>query len=191
LSNSTLYFSSSSSVSVDGCINLNESKITVNLKGLNISDHGKILLMNSTSNCINVNNSFIISYENIPPCYDFSSNQDSNSLFILIIKSPACSSSTEGNNSNNLQTWQIIIIVIVASVIGIAIIFLSIIFSVPKFRYAILKNQGIRKELKSKIGDTESNERVTTKVEEGIEKLKKEIVELKDDHERVKKNIGW
>jgi len=179
LLNSSLYFSPNSILNVDGCINLNHTKITVNLKGENISK-GKILLLNSSSSCIS-ENSYSISYENTPPCYNFSGYQDTSSVLVIISKSPTCGSNE--NISSGLQTWQIAIIITVISVILFVIIALVVIFLVPKARGFIFPRIRVRNDIRSKV-----KEALTEKgtIEEKLNIIKREIIEVQDENERTK-----
>jgi len=121
ISDSNVYFSSSTIIS-KGCINLYNTKITVDLSKSNTS---QILLLNSTSGCL-IYSSTSISYINKPKCSDPSKEEDSYSLIILVNQQPNC-------GQVPIEAWIIALIV----VIGLVIITISIILLVPSIRRKI------------------------------------------------------
>jgi len=116
--------------------------------------------MNSVSNCFDQGNSYIMTFQNASQCYSYQSSQNSNSLFLLISPNPSC-------NTPALPLWEIIIIIVVASVFGIAIITLIIIFSVRSIRNKLFPRRGIRDGIKMKImKDEETESKVETNKEQ-------------------------
>jgi len=131
--NSNILFNSSTIISKE-CINLSNTTLTVDLS--NTTDEGKILLLNSTSGCLNLN-SFSLSYLHQPKCTILKSEEDTYSLYIIFTKLQDCSPK---ESENQLPLW-IIIVIIVGSVVGLALIFIIIVLIVPKFRKAIFPYQ--------------------------------------------------
>jgi len=67
--------------------------------------------------------------------------KDSYSLFIVVIKQ-SCSAQEE------IESWEIALIAVIASVIGLAIIFLLIVLLVPKLREKIFPFKSTNKKIR-------------------------------------------
>jgi len=80
--------------------------------------------------------------QNAPPC-----EENSYTLSIVFIKQPDCISNNETPN----DSWKIILIIVVSSVVGLALIFIAIILIVPSLRKKIFphkrKNDGLKQNL--------------------------------------------
>jgi len=139
IADSNLYFNSSSIIST-GCINLTNSNITVDLKNTSSKE---LLLLQSKSNCLNLS-SISYSYINTPHCTLPKNEENQTTLFITISLSPTC-----GSEEPPFQIW--IIIVIVGSILGLVILFIILVLTIPKLKYTLFPSQRIRKEMKEKL----------------------------------------
>jgi len=136
---SSLLFDSNSTILVNGCIVVKNISITISLSNID-SNQKKILLLNSSSECLDVQ-SYSIEYLNAPKCKNITSESDSSSIYIII---------SEQNCGSTLQIGEIIAI-IVGSILGVVLITFAILLSIPKLRYKLLPSAKIRdKRLKRK-----------------------------------------
>jgi len=130
LKNSSIVLNSSSII-VNGCLNISNSNITVDLSS-NFQTNDKIFLFNSTRGCL-YGESFSISYLNEPKCSILNVENDTYSLFI-IFKQTNCGENQEKSQNN---TWWIVLIIVIGSVIGLGIIFVVITLVTPPLRKLI------------------------------------------------------
>jgi len=140
LINSTLNFLKSSSIITNGCINISNSNITVDLSTLSLTknDGDSILLFNSTLGCLS-GNMYSITYLNKPNCTSLKSYINSYSLYVILRLSDC-------NETPAPFNLLIIAIIILGSVIGIAIIVLALICAIPSIRHKILPYENKRKK---------------------------------------------
>jgi len=141
-SNSSLTLDTQSSISVDGCINVKNISITLSLADI-ASNQTKVILLNSSSNCLNAT-SCKISFSNTPKCKNIISSIDSNSLFLIISNQENC------NNIESLPLLEIAVI-IAGSVVGLAIIFVVLVCMVPGLRENIFPNEDRIIEVREKV----------------------------------------
>jgi len=149
VSNSSLILDSSSSIVVNGCINLNNISLSVTISSS--SSNQKIVLLNSSSGCFNISN-YYLDVKNIPKCTTLKNETTSSSLVILLTPNTDCNS-----NPSSLAEWKLIVI-ISGSVVGFIIIVLLILLVVPQFRRKIFLTQRIREKVKSKVRFLEREE---------------------------------
>jgi len=133
--NSNIFFNSSSIIS-NGCINLKNTKLTIDYSNTTSSE--LLVLFNSSLGCLNVNN-ITISIVNQPKCTTFQRITDSSTLSILFQKQTNCE-----EQKSTIASWEIVLI-IVGSIIGVAIIFIVLALAVPPIRK---KNIPFRKRKK-------------------------------------------
>jgi len=143
ISNSNIIFNSSTIISTE-CIKLSNTTITVDLSQQQSSNISKILLLNSTSGCLSIDSNKI-NYLNQPKCTTLETKEDSFSLYIVFIKQPECLL----NNETPFESWKIILI-IVGSLVGVALIFIVIVLIVPSFRKKIFPFRDKEKRNKKK-----------------------------------------
>jgi len=133
LSNSIISLNSSTIVSKE-CINLSKTNFLVYLPPSHIKD--KLLLINSTIGCLNID-SLSITYSNEQPkCTNLQIGNDSYSIFILF-KETNCE---EPLTETPLPVWEIALIIVV-SVIGLAIIIVVITMLIPSIRSQIFRKK--------------------------------------------------
>jgi len=82
---------------------------------------------------------------NQPKCTLITSTSDDSSLFFA-------SQVTTCDTNNTLETWQIAVIIVVASVIFLGIVFITIVLLVPKLKNVIFPSHKIRENIKHKEG---------------------------------------
>jgi len=130
ITNSSLDFNSDSSVVANGCINITQSKINVDLN--NTQNTKLILLFKSTSSCLN-GNSYTVSYKNQPPCSSTNSTSDDSSIVVLLNQNNC--------NGSSLNIW--VIVAVLGAILGVAIIFILLVLTVPRLRSCFLKKRNI------------------------------------------------
>jgi len=125
----------------------------------------------SKSGCLNIN-SLTTSYLNEPNCTTLKSEQDSNSLYIILIAQPNCLSNIVPPN----DSWKIVLIII-GSVVGVALIFVLIVLIVPPLRHKIFPFEKKRyKRNKDKMGMAVFKDKM---------ELKNEIKDLKEQNQNL------
>jgi len=140
VSDSNLLFDSSSSITVNGCINLNNISLSLTIS--NSSSNQKIVLLNSSSGCLNISNYFL-NITNIPKCTILKNETTSSSFTILLAPDVKCAT------VQSPFQWYIVVI-IVGSVFGVLIILTLIVFLIPSIRHKIFVRTGIRNQVKNK-----------------------------------------
>jgi len=130
LSNSSILLGSNQPINVDGCINMQKANITIDISKFNTLNSTKILLLNSTSGCLNAE-SLSIFYLNEPNCKVLKSEIDSDSLFIIFVDKSDCEE-VEVKKSNIEE--MIIYFIIGGSIVALVIIVLTVIFAVPSLK---------------------------------------------------------
>jgi len=103
-------------------------QVSLHWQSSNIS---KLLLLNSSSGCLSIDSNKI-NYLNQPKCITLKNEENSYTLSIIFIKQPDCLS----NNETPDESWKIVLI-IVGSIVGLALIFILIVLIVPSFRSKI------------------------------------------------------
>jgi len=126
LSNSTLTLSSSNII-VNGCINVSNSNLSVYLSQYSTS----IIILKSDSGCFS-HTSLSVSY-NQPQCFKANTQIDSSSITIIISPDPSC--------QYIYPSGVFIVIIVAASVFGLAIIFVVLVMTVPALREKIFKKK--------------------------------------------------
>jgi len=174
ISNSTLYFNSSSIVT-KGCIYLSNVNITVDLSKIP-DNESKIVLLNSTSGCLDVN-SYNLAYLNRPKCTTLTSEKDSYTLVVIFTHEENCGSESE--TQAPFASWKIVVIVI-GIVVGIAIIFVILVLSIVPLRKIFLPYEK-KKDEKDKPRETD-----LTALRDKMKTLKSEIKEVETQHQKVK-----
>jgi len=132
LTNSSFIFDSST-ISVSNCVDLINVSITVDLSQFsNASKEENIVLLNSSKGCLKAE-SYTIAYLNQPKCSTVKNEINDYSLTVVFNKVD-CETIQQNQHSN--ETW-IILLIAIASVVGIAIIFIIIALVIPSLRTKI------------------------------------------------------
>jgi len=147
ISNSNLFFfSNSSSIITNGCLNMNISNLTVYLN--DSIKYENITLFNSTKRCLpRILDSIQFMHG---PCLKLSTENNENILSVILLPDP-CSTSSDNNRSEtpNDNIW-IILIIIVIIVVVLAISFGLLVKFVPQVRDFIFPSKKIREQIKLK-----------------------------------------
>jgi len=133
ISNSNLIFNTSAILS-DECIKLSNTTITVDLSQQS-SNISKLLLLNSSLGCLSID-SYNINYLNKPKCTQLESEENAYSLYIIFVRQSYSECETI-ENQNTISWWEIALI-IVGSIVGVALIFLVLVFF-----YSFIKKKNI------------------------------------------------
>jgi len=145
--NSIINITSSSTIISKDCINLSNTTLIVDLS--NATNLKNLLLLNSTSGCLKLS-SFSISYLNEPKCVTLQEEED-NYSFSIIFKQSNSDCMKDMGVAPSIQEWIIILIIIVASIIGIALIFIVLALSIRPLRILIFPKRNPRDKIKTKI----------------------------------------
>jgi len=115
----------------------NNTEIIVDLSKYETDSN--ITLMKSNDNCLSKDQSIKIQNIN-SDCEIVNEVWQSDALSLFVTKDPTC----DENNPKVLELWEITLI-IVGSVVGVVLIFLVIVFSIPSLRNIILPNKKKKK----------------------------------------------
>jgi len=144
LSNSHLILTPNNLITVDGCINLIETNITVNLSGLTETDYSKkIILLNSTIGCLNIESLKIFLLNELPKCKILQEGHDSSSISITIISSECDFEEGEALGGH-------IVLIIIGSAFGLVIIIIIMVVVVPSVREKIFPRIKFRRAIQKK-----------------------------------------
>jgi len=129
--NSTILFNSSSIIS-EGCINLTDTNISIDLT--NINSNQDQLLLNSTAGCLLLGNTLKLTYVNQPSCTTVQKYIDSYALIIVL---------KETNCNDSLLIW---VVIVIAIIFGLTLILSVIVLVIPSLRRKIFPFVRKRKE---------------------------------------------
>jgi len=179
LSNSTIEITSSS-ITVKGCINLNNTNLIINVpKSTNSSNQDiNITLFNSETGCL-MTSSLNITFLNQSKCAVLKTITDTFSL-VLNINTTSCIASTHQTNS-----WLIPFLIIICSVVGAAILFLILAFAIPKLKNKLFPHANYTKNDSI---NTERNDMVLNDLQQSMKEVESDY-QVKSMMESRSENI--
>jgi len=165
---------------VNGCIELNHTKITIDISQYTTA--GNILLMNSTIGCLNIEN-ITISFTHEPSCIIPKYENDSSSIYVII------DINEDKECKPNYSTAAVVIVIVF---IGLAIGAILTVYFVPSLRAKVFKNFSVRLGIKKKIALDEEKDSQSIKhkqVEIKMGELRESIRDVSQSYINVEKKL--